>query len=234
MPDSYPRRAPKSLLGIFKKKYIYKCHHLLALHLFQICLSFFLLWTPTFLKNISLPSNRFKLIIILVKKKKSAFLVLVGLDVIKITHSGTRLSFIIVHVYKRTCNMWIWIWEGGAICCDSTMRSSCQRAVLNPPQGRLVLWLKWRAYRLSNPLLFSHSYSRSMGFCCQRCKCFGGVTCLWNIVAWISFIQMACTQTRGWLWSHVEKHGELWTNCLDCHLYLAVSILVLKQSDNIF
>lgn len=99
----------------------------------------------------------------------------------------------------------------GAICCDSTMRSICQRAELNPPQGRPVLWLKWRAYRLSNPSLFSHSYSRSMGFCCQRCKCFGGVTCLWNIVAWISFIQMACTQPGGGyevMFENMENYGQ--------------------------
>lgn len=99
----------------------------------------------------------------------------------------------------------------GAICCDSTMRSICQRAELNPPQGRPVLWLKWRAYHLSNPPLFSHSYSRSMGFCCQRCKCFGGVTCLWNIVAWISFIQMACTQPGGGyevMFENMENYGQ--------------------------
>lgn len=97
--------------------------------------------------------------------------------------------------------------RSGAICCDSTMRSICQRAELNPPQGRPVLWLKWRAYRLSNPPLFSHSYSRSMGFCCQRCKCFW-----WGDVS----LEYCCLDlihpdgmhaTLGWLWSHVWKQN---------------------------
>lgn len=68
-------------------------------------------------------------------------------------------------------------------------------------------------------------------FVVRDANVFGGVTCLWNIVAWISFIQMACMQ----LWDEVMFENKIADYCLPSldgnERFVHVSTLVSEKSD---